>query len=91
MTHIPLTREDWLITNVRLPFKHAAKTADRRDAKLMLELTRATVVFNKCEACGTLGAVPVDSGTCTACGAGPMDAVCCEGGYNCTDCPRDRT
>lgn len=48
------------------------------------------VTRHDCEACKARAAVPEDTGTCDVCGAGPMDAVCCNGGYNCTNCPKDR-
>jgi hypothetical protein len=44
-----------------------------------------------CESCGAEDAVILSQGCCTRCEAGPIDAICFEGGYNCTECRRDRT
>lgn len=43
-----------------------------------------------CEACGAVDSVDESDGVCAQCGATAMDSICCEGGYNCTDCPRER-
>jgi hypothetical protein len=42
-----------------------------------------------CEQCGKR-AVDQTTGTCGACHATAMDSICCNGGYNCRDCPRER-
>jgi hypothetical protein len=43
-----------------------------------------------CEACDASASVPVTTGTCDECGAGPMDSICCDGAYNCANCPKER-